>query len=229
MDSGLNIVIVEDYVPAREELAILLRRHGWNIAEADSGEELNVLLGNRAFEIAILDLNLPHEDGLSICARLKASHPNMGIVMLTARARVADRAQGYQSGADVYLTKPLNPEELIAVIHNLSRRIRPVGFHRLTLDTKRHALVNEHGHTCRLTSTEVQLLHTLCLMPNRQADTDYLIGALSNRHDQDITRDNLTVIVSRLRSKTMDIVPEGNLISAVRGYGYRLNQALTLG
>lgn len=228
MATPLTVVLVEDHEIARDELAITLARQGWQILGADCGEELNRLLREHRIDIAVLDVNLPYEDGFSIAARLRVSHPDMGLIMLTARTRPGDRLSGYRSGADVYMTKPVFPEELIAVIENVAARMLRDNGPDLVLDRQRLQLVAACGNTCQLTVTEMNLLELLMLMPERSADAEYLLSALSRREDQGLTRDNLTVLVSRLRSKAARLEGVPNLISALRGYGYRLNLPLIL-
>ncbi|MDH4395190.1 MAG: response regulator transcription factor [Limnobacter sp.] len=224
----LNLVVVEDHELTREELIVLLRRQGWHVDGADCGEQLNALLLQKEYHIAILDLNLPHEDGLSIASRLKNSHPNLGLIMLTARTRSVDRQQGYQSGADVYLNKPLNPDELIAVVANLFNRLAPRPATELTLHSARNVLTTQSGQSCKLTANETMLLKMLALMPEREAETSQILEVMSRKSDPDLNRDNLTVMVSRLRTKTMALSLSGSLITAVRGFGYRLNLPLTI-
>jgi DNA-binding response OmpR family regulator len=228
MDTMLNLIVVEDHELAREELIVLLRRQGWHADGADCGEELNALLLQKDYHIAVLDLNLPYEDGLSIASRLKTSHPNLGLIMLTARTRSVDRQQGYQSGADVYLNKPLNPDELIAVVANLSNRLAPKPVTQLTLHSVRNVLTTQSGQNCKLTTNETVLLQMLALMPSREAETSHILEVMSRKSDPDLNRDNLTVMVSRLRTKTVALGLSGNLITAVRGFGYRLNMPLTI-
>lgn len=228
MDTMLKLLVVEDHELAREELIVLLRRQGWHADGADCGEELNALLLQSEYHIAILDLNLPHEDGLSIASRLKESHPHLGLIMLTARTRSVDRQQGYQSGADVYLNKPLNPDELIAVVSNLFNRLAPRQATELTLNSALNVLSNQNGLKCKLTNNETQLLQMLAMMPGREAEITYLLEAISRKSEPDLSREQLTVMVSRLRTKTTALGLSANLITAVRGFGYRLNLPLNI-
>ncbi|NDE35496.1 MAG: response regulator [Gammaproteobacteria bacterium] len=100
----IRLAVLEDYEPHREELVHLLRLEGFDVFTAESGEELDQLLLQAPLDLVILDLNLPGEDGLSIAARLQKHYPETRIVMLTGRARGIDRVQGYEAGADIYLT-----------------------------------------------------------------------------------------------------------------------------
>ena len=122
MMKPIVIAVVEDNDTLRELVVSYLSCPGRVVWGVDSGEALNTLLLSQRPQLVVLDINLPHEDGLSIAARLKQSHPELRIVMLTARMRPSDRSSAYQSGVDVFLTKPTNPQELEAVVANLTKR-----------------------------------------------------------------------------------------------------------
>lgn len=228
MDTRLKIVVVEDHEDAREELVVFLERQGWEAKGADCGEELNKLLNETDYHLTILDLNLPHEDGLSIAKRLRETHPEMGIIMLTARTRGADRLDGYQSGADVYLHKPVNLQEILAVINNMAQRLRIVSPIKIVLSLNTSMLRFPDGSSVKLTQTETQILKLISQMPSREANLDYLLEALTRKEGITMTQENLQVHVSRLRSKTNRDQIETNIVSSIRGFGYRLNLPLAL-
>lgn len=225
MPSGLSLLLVEDNEMVREEMVCFLARQGWHVQGVDCGEELNHWLGSHTPDIVILDVNLPYEDGYSIAARLRQTHPGIGIIMLTARVRPSDRVAGYQAGADVYLTKPTQTAELIAVIENLSTRLLPVGTAQLVLDRQSAELRGLQGEVCHLTPSEIKLLELLALSPGQAADSEYLLEALGDGSRQ-ITRDNLSVLVSRLRGKCQRMTGVANLVLTHRGMGYRLSRPL---
>jgi len=118
-----RVIIVEDSIALREALEDHLASANFDVRGVDDGEELNAALAIELADVIVLDLNLPNEDGLSIARRMRQAFPDMGILILTARVRSIDRSDGYQSGADVYLTKPVKPEELTMVLQTLCRRI----------------------------------------------------------------------------------------------------------
>eukprot|EP01036_Dinobryon_divergens_P044283 gene44283-59076_t len=126
VSSELQILLVEDNEHLREEMLDFLNRPGWVACAVGSGVEVDQHLVQNTPNVVLLDVNLPHEDGFSITARLRATYPDIGIVLLTARVHPADRAMGYKAGADVYLTKPTHTGELLAVLNNLGRRVKPV-------------------------------------------------------------------------------------------------------
>lgn len=229
MPADLMIVVVEDNELLREEMVCFLTRPGWQAHGVDCGEELNAWLAGNVPDIAVLDVNLPYEDGYSIAARLRESHPGLGVVMLTARVRHAERATGYQAGADVYLTKPTSPDELIAVIENLGRRLQPREVSQLLLDRAGAALTDMSGQRCALTQNELRFLELLALAPGRGADIEYLLCAMTSREDRPPTRESLAVLISRLRGKCKQMLGIENLLIADRNVGYRLSMSVRLG
>jgi DNA-binding response OmpR family regulator len=227
-DQPLEVVVVEDHDLVREELVDFLSRPGIRVRGAEDGEVLDALLRQRPADILVVDLNLPGEDGLSICQRMREAFPEMGLVMLTARVMPSDKTAGYQSGADVYLTKPANVDELEAVVANLSRRIRRRVSNGLQLDVPRQQLTLASGQTVGLSLLEARLLYELALAPERRLNTDVLLQRLDPRQGNTGLRDNLPVTISRLRQKLGAGLGTGDVIKAVRGFGYQLTQAITV-
>lgn len=224
----LNLVVVEDNVRVREEMVAFLSRPGWLVHGVDCGESLNELLLAHEPHVVILDVNLPYEDGYSIAIRLRETHPAVGIVMLTARVRPGDRANGYRSGADVYLTKPTHTTELLAVIDNLRRRLQPASNETLVLNRDDRQLCADGVSCVQLSPHESRLLALLAVAPQRQLGSDYLLEALSGVEDKPISRDYLSVLVSRLRAKCQRLHGADGLIQSDRGLGYRLSRVVKL-
>lgn len=224
MAAELALIVVEDHDLLREELVDYLRRPGWDVRGVGSGEELDIELRTAPADVVVLDLNLPGEDGLSIATRLRTALPRIGIVMLTGRTRPSERADGYATGADVYLTKPTNVRELEAVITTLGQRLvlHPPsdGF---VLDGRRMRLRAPGGKVAELTLSETEILTQLALAPERQLDAEFLLRKLSQEYNVVKTRDALTVLMSRLRHKLAQHLGEEELVKAIRGYGYKLN------
>ena len=227
-DHPLEIVVVEDHDLVRDELVDFLNRPGIRVRGAEDGEVLDALLRQRHADILVVDLNLPGEDGLSICQRMREAFPEIGLVMLTARVMPADKTAGYQSGADVYLTKPANVDELEAVVANLSRRIRRRVSNGLQLDVPRQQLALARGVAVGLSLLEMRLLYELALAPERKLSTDLLLQRLDARGNNPALRDNLPVTISRLRQKLASGLGQAEVIKAVRGFGYQLTQAITV-
>jgi len=117
------IITVDDEEDLREPVAAYLREQGLEVDEADGGAELDQILTQRTPALIVLDVTMPVEDGFSIARRLRASHPAIGIIMLTARRDVIDRVVGLELGADDYIMKPFEPRELLARIRSVVRRL----------------------------------------------------------------------------------------------------------
>lgn len=228
MNSQVHIIVVEDHDIVRDELVAFLTRPEWHVRGVDCGEGLDIALHQHPANIAIIDLNLPGEDGLSISQRLRRALPDIGIILLTARVLPMDKIAGYQSGADVYLTKPANIGELEAVVINLTQRIKRWADHNLQLNMSKLTLELSLENSISLTLTEANLLYELSLAPKQCIDTEILIHHLDSQHKTHLSRENLPVIISRLRTKISDGLGINNSIKAVRNYGYKLTTKITV-
>lgn len=229
LTTPLGIAVVEDNDTLRELLVSYLAGPGRQVTGVDCGEELNRLLMEQAIQIVVLDVNLPYEDGFSIAQRLKHSHPEIRIVMLTARVRPTDRSQAYQTGVDVFLTKPTNPQELEAVVANLATRERVTQPELPTLLRQHRLLVVPQRGQLLLSPNEAVLLEQLALAPEKALHADALVAMLRSGGKSDFSRENLTVLVSRLRHKLAEQGLHAEAIKAVWGFGYRLELRMVLG
>jgi len=115
-----NVLLVEDNLALNAVLTEIISGEGHNIFSYMSAEEVPETL---EYEIAILDLNLPGEDGLSLARRIRSTKAEIGIILMTVRSELSDRLKGYNVGADVYLAKPVDPNELLAVLNSLGNRL----------------------------------------------------------------------------------------------------------
>jgi DNA-binding response OmpR family regulator len=209
----LNIIIVEDHVDLREELVNFLSRPDWDVRGVGSGALLDIALQEKQADILILDLNLPDEDGIQIAKRIRATSPNIGIVMLTARNAAYDRALGYGIGADVYLTKPAHVGELESVIHNLDKRLdKKPQSQMLCLNLQQCTIQKERHVPVALTQLETNFIHQLALANDRRVAME----------DFPQTKQNVVVMVSRLRQKLQSI-ESSCLIRTIHGFGYQLS------
>lgn len=227
-----SIILVEDNQLLREELQEFLSEEGYTVRGVDCGRDLNAALMQGRADILILDLNLPEEDGLEIARRIKLSMPALGIIILTARVRSVDRLEGYVAGADIFLTKPTRPEELLTVVNNLLSRIRPHGSDAADaswrLDVAGMRLHGPAGLPLSLTQTEIILLTELAFF-GRCVDHQTLIARLGDMDQSDkVNKARIEVLVSRLRSKLEAIPLDGFHLKAVRGQGYQLGFALNV-
>ena len=219
----VSVLLVEDNITLREELSDFLRAEGLTVKVAGDGLEMNRAIERDMPDILILDLNLPLEDGIDITKRIRASLPQLGIIILSARVRSSDRKDGYESGADIYLTKPTNPVELVSVIQNLYRRLKPVkSASNWLLDTVKNTLTSPDGLDIKVTGSETLLLKELVLH-GRFATHDDLISYVGNPDkDEESNKLRIEVLISRLRKKLSPYVDPSLFINVLRGRGYQL-------
>lgn len=232
MDPPPHILVVDDHREIRDALKRYLEKNGMRATSAQDAPTMDVALKNGAFDLIVLDVMMPGEDGLSVCRRLRATS-TIPILMLTALDDETDRVVGLELGADDYLTKPFSPRELLARIKAILRRTeRPerhgsrlagetIAFDRWRLDVDRGELRDEAGHTVPLTTSEAKLLTVFLERPRSVLSRDQLLDLTSGRaaHVFDRTIDNQ---VSRLRRKIERDPANPELIQTVWGDGYTL-------
>ena len=218
-----SVILVEDNISLREALEHHLVDAGFLIRGVEDGQELNQELAISRPDVIVLDLNLPDEDGISISKRVRLAYPTIGIVMLTARVRSIDRHEGYDSGADVYLTKPVNPSELTTVLQNLCRRISPqVDNQSWSLHLASLQLVSPAKEVIKLTVSEAKLVQELALS-GELLSMSRLIEVFGDIDLPEPTNKlRIEQVVSRVRRK-MDVLLGGQpSIKAVTRLGYKL-------
>lgn len=229
MDASPHILIVDDDREIRDLTGRYLRKHGFRVDSAADAKAMDRLLRDGRFDLIVLDLMLPGEDGLSICRRLRAS-TRIPILMLTAVAEDTDRIIGLEIGADDYLTKPFNPRELLARIRAVLRRAEgadstadPVEgvltFSGWRLDPARRELRDPQGVLVELTAGEFGLLMALVERPRRVLSRDRLLDLTKGRDAQPFDR-SIDVQVSRLRRKIEPDPKNPDMIKTVRSGGY---------
>lgn len=173
-------------------------------------------------DLYIVDLNLPGEDGISLAARIRQSEPGVGIVIVSARTDVADRIDGYSSGANIYLTKPVSLGELRAVVAGFVRRLVevekdkdvPLVLHPLRMQ------VTGPAYSARVTQAE-QVLLAAFARAAQQSLEHWQIAAHLGQGD-DLSKENLEVKLGRLRKKLIACGAPAPAIQSIRGFGYRL-------
>ena len=229
MAASPHILIVDDDREIRDLTGRYLRKHGFRVDGAPDAKAMDRLLRDGRFDLVVLDLMLPGEDGLSICRRLRAS-TRIPILMLTAVAEDTDRIIGLEIGADDYLTKPFNPRELLARIRAVLRRSEGQGpaadpvegimtFAGWRLDPARRELRDPDGVLVELTAGEFGLLAALVERPRRVLSRDRLLDLTRGRDAQPFDR-SIDVQVSRLRRKIEADPKNPELIKTVRSGGY---------
>jgi DNA-binding response OmpR family regulator len=173
-------------------------------------------------DILVLDINLPGESGLSIAARLREVNPNLYIMMLTARASEKDKTLGYESGADIYLTKPASPAEVSAAIASIYRRIKVYQNDRrvLTLEMQKKQVTGRAG-TVGLGPMEVVLLKALAEAPNFNLEYWRMLE-LIDKQPTEKDKAALGVQIFRLKQKLSEASGEAIVIKSIFNQGYQL-------
>jgi DNA-binding response OmpR family regulator len=195
----------------------------------DDGQELNEALAKRACDVLVLDLNLPNEDGISISQRIRTAYPKMGIIILTARIQGKDRTQSYESGADIYLTKPVAPDELKTVLLNLSRRIDRIQVtNQWIFDPKTFCLTSPNEQPIKFTATESAVFLELAvaggLLPFHTLIQRF--GEIDSSEENNKVR--FEKLISRIRSKIRPYFQEEIAIQSVYKQGYQLMIKVTV-
>ncbi|MDD2914426.1 MAG: response regulator transcription factor [Gallionella sp.] len=222
MDTLLNIIVVEDHDVLREVTVAALRGEGHHVTGVDCAEALADMANVMHIDLMVIDLNLPGEDGISLTRRIRQTQPDVGIIMVTARGQLAEKMQGYESGADIYLTKPTSVEELSAAIQALSRRLKPVSHvtSALKLDLNKLSLSGEQGEVS-LTAHEAALLAAFVRAPGHRLE-NWQIIALMGKGEADYSKTSLEVQISRIRKKLVQAGVAGQPIKSIRQFGYQL-------
>ena len=221
-----HLLIVDDDDRIRELLKEYLARAGFRVTAAAGGASARRLLGAMDFDLAVFDVMMPGEDGFSLTRWLRDQKPPAGrtpVLMLTAMGEAADRIEGLRLGADDYLAKPFEPEELLLRIEAILRRAQdrpapggPLALGRCSFDPDRGELTCD-GAPVRLTEAEVALLRQLARTPHEPVDRLELA-----RGSVDPSGRAVDVQVTRLRRKIEDDPKAPRYLQTVRGVGYRL-------
>ena len=223
---GRHLLVVDDDDRIRELLKEYLSRAGFRVTAASGGAPARRLLETLDFDLAVFDVMMPGEDGFSLTRWLREQRGACGktpVLMLTARGESGDRIEGLKTGADDYLSKPFEPEELLLRIEAILRRAgeRPqaggaLSLGRCRFDPDRGELECE-GAAVRLTEAEVALLRQLARTPHEPVDRLELA-----RGSVDPSGRAVDVQVTRLRRKIEDDPKTPRYLQTVRGVGYRL-------
>ena len=239
MEPTPHIAVVDDHREIRELVSRYLQQHGYRVSAAAGAREFHQLLEHSAFDLVVLDIMMPGEDGLALCRRLRSTS-DLPIILLTAMTEETDRIVGLEMGADDYVTKPFNPRELLARVKTVLRRANSlpprrrhsraetVRFDRWTVDLGRRELVGEDGVAVPLSTAEFRLLCAFLDHPGmiltREQLLDLTVGRAASSFDRSI--DNQ---VSRLRKKIETDPHDPVLIKTHWGGGYSLERATWAG
>lgn len=214
----MSILLVEDDVALAGELTRALRNEGLTLNHVSTGAAALHVIATETPDTVILDLGLPDMDGLAVLKRLRSDHPDLPVLLLTARNTIGDKVAGLDSGADDYLAKPFELEELLARLRALGRRMTTaatnvVSVGAVSLDLARHT-ASVDGRPVELGRREYMLLRTLMENADRVQTRDQLERRLYS-WGEEVTSNSLEVHVHHLRKKL-----GSEFICTIRGVGY---------
>ncbi|MBD5804212.1 MAG: two-component system, OmpR family, phosphate regulon response regulator OmpR [Azoarcus sp.] len=225
-----RVLLVDDDARLRELLSRYLQEQGFTVKAVVDAASMDRALHREHYDVMVLDLMLPGEDGLAICRRLRADQNAIPIIMLTAKGDDVDRIIGLEMGADDYLAKPFNPRELVARIHAVMRRQPPtlpgaptiedevVKFGNVQVNLGVRSLVRD-GEEISLTTGEFSLLKVLLQHPRQPLSRDKLME-LARGREYGVFDRAIDVQVSRLRKLVEDDPAKPRYIQTVWGFGY---------
>jgi len=230
-ETKTKILVVDDDLRLRDLLNRYLTEQGFSVRAVADAADMNRQLARERYDLMVLDLMLPGEDGLSICRRLRGSDETMPIIMLTAKGDDVDRIVGLEVGADDYLAKPFNPRELVARIQAVLRRRpapQPPGapspdtqvahFGDFTFNLATRTLTRK-GEDVPLTTGEFALLKVLVQHPRAPLSRDKLMELARGREYEVFDR-SIDVQILRLRRKIESDPAQPRYIRTERGAGY---------
>ncbi|HQX06386.1 MAG TPA: two-component system response regulator OmpR [Zoogloea sp.] len=225
-----RVLVVDDDLRLRDLLKRYLGEQGFNVKVVNDAAQMDRAILREHFDLMVLDLMLPGEDGLSICRRLRGTGNQIPIVMLTAKGDDVDRIIGLEMGADDYLPKPFNPRELVARIHAVLRRQpqtppgapvaddEDVSFGQIVVQLGNRILIR-NGEETLLTTGEFALLKVLLQHPRQPLSRDRLME-LARGREYDVFDRSIDVQISRLRKLIEEDPGKPRYIQTVWGFGY---------
>jgi DNA-binding response OmpR family regulator len=229
VEPGPTILIVDDEVDVREVLEEYFAAHGYSAIGAESAAAARQHAERGPIDLALIDIHMPGEDGLSLARHLRERYAKIAIVMLTSAATVVDRIIGLEIGADDYVPKPFDPRELLARVKSVLRRTayvnradigaQRVRIGRCVLDLPAHRLIDENGAEVAMSSLEYDLLKALAEHPNRALSRERILN-LGRPREWDPFDRSVDLRVMRLRKKIEPDPEHPRFIRTVRNEGY---------
>lgn len=225
----MTVLVIEDEEPISEALAYNLRKEGFEVLVAETGEMGLSLARSERPDIVVLDIMLPRMDGIEVCKTIR-KESEVPIIMLTAKAGEADKVVGIELGADDYVTKPFSTRELIARIRAILRRSKhkkvgepTIKFGSLVIDAGMQTLT-KNGDAISLTRKEFALLHFLAANPDQVFTRDAILDRVWGMQAF-VEPHTVDVHVRWLRKKIEEDPSQPRHIVTVRGVGYRFSRA----
>ena len=229
MSPKATILIVDDEPDVREVLEEYFATHGYAALGAESADAAKALAAKQPIDLALVDINMPGEDGLSLTRHLRERYAKIAIVMLTSAGTVIDRIVGLEMGADDYVPKPFDPRELAARVKSVLRRTSAaasaelgaarVRIGRCVLDIAAHRLTDENGQEVAMSPLEFDLLKALAEHPNRALSRERILN-LHQQRDWDPFDRSVDLRIMRLRKKIEPDPEHPRFIRTVRNEGY---------
>ncbi len=228
------VMVVDDEPELRSLLSEYFERHQFTVRTAQDALAARALVAEAVPDVAILDINMPGENGLSLARWLRETHPGIGLLMLTTAGDSVDRIVGLELGADDYLPKPFEVRELLARVRALVRRLRSkvtpepsvaplttqrVRFGQCALDLDSRQLFSHDGVDIPVTASEFELLALFASHPNRPLNRDQIMEQAHNR-GWDVFDRSIDLRVMRLRRKVERNPDKPEVIKTVRNVGY---------
>jgi len=224
-----TILVVDDEPDVREVLEEYFSTHGYAVIGAESASAARTIAARQPVDVALVDLHMPGEDGLSLSRHLRERYANVAIVMLTSASTVVDRIVGLEMGADDYVPKPFDPRELAARVKSVLRRTSAAGrvelgaervrIGRCVLDLTAHRLTDEKGTEVAMSPLEFDLLKALAAHPNRPLSRERILN-LNQQRDWDPFDRSVDLRIMRLRKKVEPDPEHPRFIRTVRNEGY---------
>jgi two-component system phosphate regulon response regulator OmpR len=223
------ILIVDDEQEVRDVLEEYLVAHGYAALGAENAAVAKAIAAAQPVDLALVDIHMPGEDGLSLARHLRERYASIAIVMLTSAGTIVDRIVGLEMGADDYVPKPFDPRELLARMKSVLRRTSAAGraelgaervrFGRCVLDVAAHRLTDENGAEVPMSPMEYDLLRALAEHPNRALSRERILN-LNRQTDWDPFDRSVDLRVMRLRKKIEPDPEHPRFIRTIRNEGY---------
>lgn len=238
MSETIDVLVVDDHLEIRSLLAEYLTKHGLRVHTADGGKAMREKLAQHRFDVLVLDLMMPGEDGLSLCREVR-QNSQLPVIMLTAMAEEADRVVGLEMGADDYVTKPFSARELLARIKAVVKRsqsmpyrhqpeleAKDLSFAHWRLDTAKQSLYDQEGKMVPLSTAECRLLLVFLNNPKHVLNRDQIMEATKG-HAAGVFDRSIDNLISRLRKKIEADPKQPTILKTVWGGGYMLTEDVT--
>ena len=233
MSQPATILIVDDEPDVREVLQEYFAANGFEILAAADARAARALLQSRRADVALIDIHMPGEDGLSLARHLREHYQGLAIVMLTSASTVVDRIVGLEVGADDYVSKPFDPRELLARIRSVLRRTsappsapapkaapaQRIRMGRCVLDLAAHRLIDAQGNDVPISPLEFDLLKAFAEHPNEALSRERILN-LSQQRDWDPFDRSVDLRVMRVRKKIEPDPQRPQYIRTIRNAGY---------